>query len=367
MLLKLFQEGKMMKIIDKYIISSILKIAIVAILIFALILAAVELFSKMDSIMTGGIEIPKLIEYLLYSIPEYLLMGSGLAFLFASTYFLSSLTANNERIALLNAGLSKTRLSMPVIILAIIITLLGFAYQEYALNRIIAKHDQLEIDIFGASGTKDTRNIVLHDENGYLVYTRRYSEVNNEILNPILIKSSSGKLEKRIESEYAIYEDGHWVFHNCTIYDLTDGVSSTFAYTYVEDAFTIEPHLFRTENTSIETMSGKDARAYLDRLKVVDPQSWQEKATDYYTAFFQPLGIFILMFISVSMSYHFKKNVLLFSIIQSLSIAVVYYVGDMVFSIASHQGAIHPYASVALPLMITIMLSWVISLLGKKL
>jgi lipopolysaccharide export system permease protein len=72
------------------------------------------------------------------------------------------------------------------------------------------------------------------------------------------------------------------------------------------------------------------------------------------------------MVISVSMSYHFKKNVLLFSVIQSLSIAVVYYVGDMVFSIAAHQGAISPYAAVVLPLAITIILSWIISELGKK-
>ena len=71
----------MMKILDRYIISSILKIAIVAIIIFALILAAVELFSKMDAIMNSDMSIPSLIEYLLYSIPEYLMMGASLAFL----------------------------------------------------------------------------------------------------------------------------------------------------------------------------------------------------------------------------------------------------------------------------------------------
>lgn len=356
----------MMKILDRYIISSILKIAIVAIFIFALILAAVELFSKMDSIMNSDISIPRLIEYLLYSIPEYLMMGASLAFLFATTYFLSSLTANNERIALLNAGISKARLSLPIILLALLVTSIGFFYQEYALNKIIVHHDELEIELFGTSGTKDTRNIVLKDENGYLIYTNRYYEDKNEINSPVLIQTSNGKLIKRIESDYARYIDGEWVFYNASIYNIDTGVTSDFKNSYIEKDFVLEPHLFRSENISIETMDGKNARTYLERLKVIDPKSWQEKASDYYRSLFQPAGILILMIISVSMSYHFKKNVLLFSVIQSLSIAVVYYVGDMVFSIAAHQGAISPYAAVVLPLAITIILSWIISELGKK-
>lgn len=355
-----------MKLIDKYTISSILKVAVVAIIIFALILAAVELFSKMDSIMNSDIEIPKLVEYLVLSIPEYLMMGSALAFLFATTYFLSSLTANNEKIAILNAGISKARLSTPVVILAIIITLLGFVYQEYALNRIIARHDELEVELFGVTGTKDTRNIVLKDDNGYLIYTNRYYESINEINAPVLVRVVDGKLISRVESDYAVYEEDRWIFKNAMVYKIDDGVSAYYSKEYFDSEFNIEPHLFRSQNSSIETMAGKDARAFLSRMKVVDPESWQEKVTDYYRSFFQPLGIFVLMFISVCMSYHFKKNVLLFSIIQSLAIAIVYYVGDMVSSIAAHQGAISPYASVVLPLVATIALAGVISLLGKK-
>ena len=82
-----------MNILTRYTLSSIIKIAIVTILIFAAILAAVELFSKMDQIMHGGVEIPSLIEYIILSLPEYLMMVASISFLFAVTYFLSTLTA----------------------------------------------------------------------------------------------------------------------------------------------------------------------------------------------------------------------------------------------------------------------------------
>ena len=114
-----------MKILDRYIIKSILKVGIVAILVFALILVAVELFGRMDNIMTGSIPFKSILEYAVLSVPQYLMMVSSLAFLFATTYFLSMLSANNERIALLNAGLGKKRLALPIIILALIISILA--------------------------------------------------------------------------------------------------------------------------------------------------------------------------------------------------------------------------------------------------
>ena len=130
--------------------------------------------------------------------------------------------------------------------------------------------------------------------------------------------------------------------------------------------FNPEPRLFRTQNTTIETMDRDTAIDYLERLASSNHQAWQSSATDYLRRVCSPLAILVLMFISVSMGYNFKKNVLLFSIIQSLSIAVIYYVADMVFSIMGHQGAVSPYSAVIMPIVMTIILSLILSLLGRR-
>ncbi len=355
-----------MKIIDRYIIKSILKTAFAAIMIFALLLAAVELFMKMDQIMRGDIPIMSLLHYLSLSIPEYLMMVTSLSLLFATTYFLSSLSANNERIALLNAGLSPWRLREPVIVLAIILTLLGMCYQELLLNKVTTDKNRLELELFGLSSTQDMRNIVLKSENGYLIYTKAFSESREEIYSPVLVRYDGDRLVLRLEAESAKYSDGKWSFKNAKLYMLTDDdFSSRLESAWIESDFDMPIHLFRSQNLNIETMEGRDARDYLKRLYIADRTEWQAKATDYYRSAFQPLAIFTLMLISVLMNYSFKKNVLLFSIIESLSIAVVYYVADMVFSIAGHQGAIAPYLTVVLPILVTAALSFVISLTSR--
>ena len=73
-------------------------------------------------------------------------------------------------------------------------------------------------------------------------------------------------------------------------------------------------------------------------------------------------------FLLVTVALILLTNILqlLFSVIQSLSIVVVYYVADMVFSIMGHQGAVTPLQAVILPMILTIALSAVISLLGRK-
>ena len=358
-----------MKILTRYTISSILRVAIVTLLIFAMILAAVELFSKMDQIMHSSVPVPSLLEYILLGLPEYTMMVASIAFLFSVTYFLSTLTANNEMIPILNAGVSPLRLRIPIIVLAVVLTILGSLFQEHTVIAAINRHDELETELFGASSTRDSRNIVLTDEDGYLIYTQRFSESTGEIYNPVLVKSGEGIIETRVEADRARYDEekGWWIFENARVYSVKGrDVETEYVAEYEEPLFNPEPRLFRSQNTSIETMDRETAEDYLSRLWTSDRTTWQEKATDYYRRQGAPLAILVLIFISVTMNYNFKKNVLLFSVIQSLSIAVIYYVADMVFSIMGHQGAVTPLMTVIAPLVLTVLLSLVISLLGRK-
>ena len=357
-----------MRILTRYTIASILKVAAVTILLFALILAAVELFSKMDQIMNGDIEALRIAEYILLSLPQYLLMVASIAFLFSVTYFLSTLSANNELIPILNAGVSPWRLKAPVVVLAVVLTVLGSVYQEKAVIAINAVHDELEVELFGSSSTRDTRNIVLSDPDGYLIYTRRFSEATESVYDPVLVQHDGERIISRVEAGRAYFdEERGWVFENARVYRV-DGetVSSSYMSEFTDPAFDIEPRLFRSQNTSIETMDRETAADYLQSLYDNDRVTWHEKATDYYRRISSPLAIFTLMFISVSMNFSFRRNVLLFSVIQSLSIAVIYYVADMVFSIMGHQGAVQPLMTVVLPIIFTILLSLVLSLLGRK-
>lgn len=355
----------MMKIIDRYIVFSILKTAIVAIIVLSLILSAVELFGKMDSIINGSISLGKVFVYALYSIPQHLMMVSAIAFLFATTYFMSMLSSNNERIAILNTGYGKGRIALPIIILSIVVTLISIVAKENILNPLTARYEAMGQELFGRSGSSDVRNIVLKDRNGHIIYTSRYIPQENRILLPVVVKTEDGVITERIEGKEGYWDNG-WTIYDAKCYFLSSsGVETKSVDSIYMADLEIDPAFFQSENLSVETMEVKMAAEYLSKLKTTSPPAWQEKCTDYLRSFFSPLSIFVLTTVAATMSYSMKKNVLLFSIIQALCLAVVYFVADMVFSIAAHQGAFHPMLSVLLPVALTIGVNVILDRLGK--
>ncbi len=359
-----------MKILDRYVLSSILKTSIIATVVFSLILAGVELFQKMDSILTDSLLLSDVIRYAFLCIPKYFIMVFSISLLFGSTYFQSSLSANNERIALLNAGVNKYRLFRPVFLLAVVLTFLCFILSETLIKDLEIKRTRLSEELFGTSSTQDSRNIVLKGENGWVIYTRRFSEEENTILSPILIRENGGVLEKRINAERGTYssDDSCWILTDVTLYEKDESGSLVMRKLgeYRPEDFHMEPEYFRSDNINVETMNLSWAFGYLRKLETTNRESWAEKCTDYLRRFFQPLSVFLLLSISALFDYNLKKNVLLFSIIESLCVAVVYYVSDMVFSIAAHQGAISPVMAVILPVVTTVMLSIVINEFGRR-
>ena len=357
-----------MKTLDRYIVSSIMKTAVIATLVFSLILAGVELFQKMDSILTGEIPVMKIIEYAALCIPQYFILVFSISLLFGCTYFQSTLSANNERIALLNAGVSKWRIFRPIFLLALILTVFGFFLSESVLRELEVKKTTVSEELFGSSSTQDSRNIVLKDGSGYVVYTRRFIESESRIMDPIIVKETGGTLITRISADEGTYSDGKWTLSNAVVYSKNDegefGVERKQSLTL--DDFEIEPEYFRATNISVDTMDIKTAFTYLRKLRFTQAEVWQEKCTDYLRRLFQPLSILLLLSLSALFDYNLKKNVLLFSIIESLCVAVVYYVSDMVFSIASHQGTFSPEWAVILPLISTIIIAAGINEFGKR-
>ncbi len=359
-----------MKIIDTYIVKSILKTALSALLICTLMVVAVELFSQMNQIVSNTVSMADLLELSILGVPKYLMMVVSICFLFAVTFFLSQLQANNEMITFYNSGFSYRRVILPIIILAVVTSLFFSFFSETVSIRATLKHDALSEELFGRSSTIDNSNITLADYDGdYIVHASRFREGEQRIDNVIILEFEEGRIKQRSESDYALFDEekGYWTLYNAFIH-IRDGnkliPERTESYEY--PLITLEPRLFRNLSDDISTMERQDAREYLRRMRVLDRDIYQVSATEYIQRLFSPFSILILMLISCSMNYRYKKNVFLFSVIQSLCTAVVYYVAIMVMTIMAEQGVIAPILSILIPIGVVTALVFLIRLIGLK-
>lgn len=358
-----------MRILTRYTLSRIVTTMVSTFLIFAFLVMAVETFMHLDSFISGdGLGPAEVAGYAFSALSNYYLLLLSVACLFSVSYFLSDMSANNELIAIYGAGISRTRLVAPIMMMSVVLTVLVFLFNESFGTAWKDVNIRLGAEYFGQSGTSDPTNISLYDEgSGYLVHARSYGKTDMRLYSPTVVAVNGNAVVTRLDARYADYGPDGWTFHDAKVVTPGDaGISVDFHTVYADEGFTIEPELFESRNMRMETMDASSALDYLGRLKNVNPASYQEKMTEFFSRFFEPLSVFVMSAIAIMMNYTFKKNILLFSIVQSLVIAVVYYVSDMVFSIISRQGIVPAYTVVVCPLLLTVLLSLVISKVGKR-
>jgi len=357
-----------MKIITKYTISSILKTALITIWVFVSIMIIVELFVKIDSIINNQVPIAKLLYNIVLGLPKFLMMGISISFLFSTTFFLSQLQANNEIIALFNSGFSYKKIINPVILLVFILTILLTLFNETFGIKINNLYSQSEQELFGRSSTTNMNISVKDPDTNLLCYANSFSEVNQTLYNISLIFPVEKRLGKKIVAQRATYENDEWLFYDVKEYEINENnvVKVTNFPNKLIPEFTFQPKIFKNLSGEISSMEIGSAIEYLRRTKVVNPIAYSEYSTTLYQRLFSALPLFILVLISCSINYNYKKNILLFSILQSLCTAVVYYVSVMLVTIMGNQGMILAPLTVILPVLLVYMIAMLFKLIGCK-
>ena len=351
-----------LKTLDRYTISSILKTGIATALLASLMLLGVDLFSNLHLYMNHNVGFAKAFSVTILYFPEAFLLALGPSFLFAVTYQLSMLHAHNEVMSVLNSGVSLSRIVRPIIIMAVLLSAFYFFFNEkVAIPSSNEKARQKELISKNADST-DNHDIALSDmQSGYMVYASIYSDYDQSLLDVSLVEGNDqGTLIRRTDAYRAAYnqETGRWTFYDAYVYTPTpSGVMVEYIGDFESSVLLLEPQLFRNISNEISTMSLDLAKAYLDRMKVLNPEQYASLGTEYYKRIFSCLTPLIMIAIACSLNYRFKRNVLFFSLVCSICIAVVYFVVQMMTVMLSDQGVIAPQLGTLIPFIVIIALT----------
>ncbi len=350
-----------MKLVDKYIVKSLLSISFITLLLCTFMLMSVDLFTNLDAYLTNEVPLPTIIKLTILYIPQAVLFALGPSLLFSATYFLSQMQANNEYICLLGSGLSYKRIVFPIVILGLLISILefGFSEQLYIPSQHLRSVQQDEL--FGLRSTYDNRNITLQDPEGtYVVHAKQYSEEAQRLAQILLVLlDDNGTLTGRVDASWAFWEPEQqvWRLEHARYQKIDESgltVQTSDSNELRLPQFNLAPSYFRNISNDITTMELPTAINYLKRMKLLDPSRYPTLATDFYKRLLDNLTPLVLLFIACTISYKYKKNILLFSIITSLAIAVVYYVIQMVTIIMAKQGVIGPIWGMVIPMIMVV-------------
>ncbi|MHC1693344.1 MAG: LptF/LptG family permease [Sphaerochaetaceae bacterium] len=360
-----------MKKVDSYIIGSVLKTTLVTLGLLVLVLLLFDVFSNLDRYLSNNTSYADIAHLAWLYIPEAIVLGLGPSVLFSTTFFLSMLHANNELIVLFNTGLPYRRIIAPCIVMGILLSIFQFGFNERIAIAATKEKTMLTNEIFNMDNSYDNRNVTLRsEEDHYILHAGRYYEKDQKITNVIVVMlDSKGRLSARINAESGFYNGSYWELHDADRYLLdvdSNKIMASQEDIYRNAMIDIEPVLFRNLTTDVKTLQLESAIQYIARLKRIDSSQYAMYATELYNRIFNSLTPLILIIISCSTIFAWKKNVLVFSIITSLAIAVVYYVLQMVSIIFAKQGVIHAATGVLAPMATLLVLSLISILLRRK-
>ena len=367
-------------VLTRYTLSSVIKVGLATAALAALMLVGVDLFSNLDTYISYNVSFGQAFLVSLLYFPEALLLAVGPSFLFSVTYFLSMLSANNEMICVLNSGVSLRRVVVPCLVLAVLLSVGYFFFNEKVAISASNLKDTKYKALTSRSSSLDNSDIALSDmQDGYMIYAGQFVDETSTLYNVsyVEIEESTGDMDagalgqtfRRVDAYRAQYdsETEIWTLYDCYEYVPVGNTVQVNYYSSLEiPRMRLEPQLFRNLSSEISKMSLDLAHAYVLRMKSLNPDEYARLGTEYYKRIFSCLTPLVMIIIACSMNYKFKKNVLFFSLICSICVAVVYFVVQMVTVMLADQGVIAPYWGTLIPFIVVLLLSGLMSAFLKS-
>jgi len=115
-----------MRILDRYILKSVLAIFVSCIFIFLFLYVIIDILCHLDDILKQQVNLSLLTQYYLSYLPIMLVQVAPFACLLATLYTFGKLNHNNEIIAMRSSGLSIFQITKTVIIFGLIVSLFIF-------------------------------------------------------------------------------------------------------------------------------------------------------------------------------------------------------------------------------------------------
>ena len=362
-----------LRTLNKYTYKSVFTVGIITALLASLMLMGMDLFTNIYNYMNYKANFITIVKLTLLYFPESFLLVIGPSFMFSVTYYLSMLHANNEIMGVLNSGVSFKRILRPCIILAFVLSIFYFGFNELVAINCSTKKEVLTSELTHQSQDKDNSNISIADvHNGYIVVASNYVDSTMTLYDVSVVITKEDDQIQRQQAYKAVYnlDNSSWTLYDVDIFTASTvdnhEVIPTHFDEYTSEIVKLEPQLFRNASDDIGRMDIKLAYSYLNRIKNLNPEQYADMGTDFYTRVFSCLTPMIMIIIACSMNYRFKKNVLFFSIICSICVAVVYYVIQMMTMLLAHQGVIEPQLGILLPFGAILVLSTITGMLLRR-
>jgi lipopolysaccharide export system permease protein len=323
--------------------------------LFSLIIELVDLFNNLWRYLALDVSFASVAKVMLLFLPTALSNALPIALLFASTYSLATLYADNELTVVFGSGVSLASFTIPLFAIAAALCALTFVFDDQVVLRTLSMKNELSRALLNQKPTMSKADVAVISREGAVVYRATYYDDANSTLSDVTVveRDAQGNPVARLEASTARWDGAKWVFGRARRFERrADGswTDSSFG-TWVGDRIDEPPDAFRSQNRDLGELSVSqlaEYAAFLKRAGLPYAGAVAERH-DRFSFAFTPI---IVVLLAGAAGGWFRKNVLLASLLTSIVLATGYYVARMLSMLLAKTGAVDPRLGAWLPLAI---------------
>jgi lipopolysaccharide export system permease protein len=334
-------------VLDRYLLRQCLGFFVLVLIAVAALWIAVNLSENLEDIRRNAAPLLVVVSYYAFSLPQILHDMLPLAFLIAFLATATVLERHNETTAFKAAGISLSRVALPLLLLGLLTGAGLFLLDDQVTQKAERSKQHLEDVIKGRKVARSyratDRPFVFLPDGRTLVNFLEFDPDTNTLMRPsVFVFDSHFNLRARYMAKRAKFEKGHWVAEGeWSRTFLADAMPKFVRHTAPVDLpLTVTPDYFGREYRRPEQMSFGELEQYIATLRAAGYRV-DRLIVQLHQKLAYPLSIVLLAWLSLPFAFRAGRRGTIGGIALALVLGMSYF-GLMAFVTRLGEAAILP-------------------------
>jgi len=349
-----------MRILDRYILKSIIYIFFSCIFVFLFLYIVIDLLSNLDEILRHQATLALLVRYYFSYLPIMFVQVSPFACLLSTVYTFGKLNHNNEIIAMRSSGLSIFEIARNALIFGLLISLAVFWVNDKFVPVSLTENQKIKIQIEEGSVKGKPKkneaiiNLTLYGLRNRLFFISKFLPSTQTLEGiTILEQDENQNLTKKIIATRGTYQDGLWKFFQCITYKFDSNGQVIDEPGYLEEEIMSIPETPENLASLRQKPEQMNIRQMQDYIWILSKSGAttviRNLKVDLYQRFTSPFTSIIIIFLGIPFSLLMRKRATGMSAIGvSIIVGFLYYVLDAICLAVGKSGLLMPILAASL-------------------
>jgi lipopolysaccharide export system permease protein len=304
-----------MGILNRYLITGYLRIFGLTLIAAALLSFIVEFFERIDNFLEAGAASQTILAYFLYRLPLFISRVFAVAALFSTLLSLGRLARNHEITALRASGISLHRISLPLILLSVVISVATFFWNEALVPMFATRSNQIyktEVKKGKPKGLLGSRNVWMRGKSGFINADHFDPRTNTLEGVTIYLLDRDFDLTGVIEAKGALWNGNTWQAKNAVEWRFLEDGTVNNAGNRPSLPIDQTPEDFLVLSREAEEFSFFDLKRQIDDLTEIGVDTTEYQVDLHVKLAVTPLSTFmVLLAIPFALTGNFKGGLTL--------------------------------------------------------